>query len=343
MYVGTLATATAPSSTTSTTLTATRPAKIGQTIVIAVASGATASNDNAFTGSDTRSNTYTEQAHRFRSGTSQISILTCVVTTNIVTGDVITIGHGTQGAQLWAVWAGIFDDPTGIDTPATVTTDGGSATSLTIGPSATVAQPSQLVLAAWVFSGDVTATFQPGWEGAQVKSGTSSWRSVAVAWQYANASGTRSAQVTIGASSVWAACLIALNAPVQPQVARPDADVSGSGTVIPSGSAAAAVADDDPATTVRMASGAPQEFSLPSINTPGSMSAVKVTIEARYLSGTSGSVVLKIREGATTRATSSAITVSGVLDRYVWTLTAGEAGAITDWSNLTLRVEPTAA
>ena len=327
-----------------------RGALVGEHVLLAVGSGATSTNDAAFAGTDERGNTYSEvtagatAAHAYRSGTSQISLLLAPVTTALQATDTIDLTHGGQGAQLWAAQAHAFAGLGAVDQVATAIPN--QSTNLTVSAGAAAAQNAQLVVAAFIFSGDTAPTIPAGWSGYTVKTGTTAWRSVTMIWRYVDEPGTRSASITIGTGSVYAAVLASFNVATVPQVAVPDADISGTATVVPGGTASAALADPDPATRVDFtATGQTRRVSLAGMAKPVDTASMHVSLEGYFTSAASASVVLKLYEGATLRGTSAAIPVTAGLSRVSWVVPAAVVNAVTTggWGNLELEITGTVA
>lgn len=347
MYLGLFGTAQSEPSTSTLLLTPDRSAQVGQTIVIAAGSGATSGNDANFGATDTKGNTWVHVDHGYRSGAHQISALTCKVTTELGPGDTITIDHAGTGAALWQVAAYLFDDLGTVDVHTNMNAAGG--TGLAVGPTAgSGAQASQLVFAAFIFAGSGT-TFTPtaGWASDLQAVGVTGFRSVASTWKYVNAAGARSAAGTIAPSSTSAGVVIAVNAPVQPQVAKPTSTIIG-GTVTPGGTASHIAVSDDLATSYTDSGASPtndpKEWGLGPLSRPSDLSTLKVMVEESRVSSASGSFKIIVKEGATVRSTSSAITITSANPRwYTYSVPSGDATAIVDWTNLRVRVEETAA
>ncbi|WP_152185360.1 hypothetical protein [Segeticoccus rhizosphaerae] len=343
-HIGRVATATATTKVGSLDVALSQGVPAGHTLILAVQTQGLSGQDGPFAATDTKGNTWTQRAHRFKSGTLQLSVITCKVATALTTSDKVTITHPAADVNLWAVVIHDFDDADGFDTMAV--SDGGSM-GMNVGPTAAGAQSKQLLVAAFAYGGS-DDSFAPGsgftaGQPLQVTNG-SNYRNIAAEWSYVDATGTRSASATSLSSSAWAGAVVVFNSAAQAQELKLVADETTTGWTNVGGKAtfAAALSDGDDATFGRSPANSTgtqiYRGKLSIGSTPTTLTGHKLWVRARVPAG-SGTVQARLVQGASTViATSAAQALTGVFARFEFPLTSTQAQAITDYTNLHLEL-----
>jgi hypothetical protein len=177
----------------------------GKTIIgtIVVENGAGA--NPTITVTDTHSNSYSvdKQVNDNPTNTSATTIFSCRVTTQINSGDTITISSGGVSRSRWAVSVQAFDDILNPRLDQTASNTGVSAT-VNSGTTPTTTAANELIYAGF---GSGVRTFTPGsgFAAATTMSTTvgSTDRSLNAEWKYIAATGTQTATGTLSSSSAF--------------------------------------------------------------------------------------------------------------------------------------------
>lgn len=346
MFLGILGTATQEATAQTLALAPNRTSRVGDTIILAVGSGATSTNDNVFSATDNKGNTWTEITHQYRSGVSQISLLRSTLTSALGPADTITIAHGGVGMTLWVAAALIFDDLSATD--VAVSGQGGTGNALTL-TTAVATQNTQLVLSAFIYS-SAGQTMTPGagseWS-KQISVGSTSVRNLGLYLDYVNAAGARTGSISITSTSAWVGAVVAVNSVLQPQVVRPTSTITAGAAVTPDTMTSHAAVSDGDATSyddsVPTPTNAVKEWAIGAMTVPADLSSVKIIVEESRVNATSGSFKIILKEGTTVRSTSSAFTLTDKPVFYTYTVPSADAATVTDWTNLRVRVEETAS
>lgn len=328
----------------------------GKWLVLFVSTNALSTQNGVFSATDTAGNVWTAQGSTlFKSGTLQMAVLTSPNTHGLTTSDVITVAHASANVLLWEVSVEAFDDVTAVDVFAS---NSGANVSPASGPTAAAAQASELLLVATACGASNTITAPAGWSdsGQQTAAGSST-RNMKVQWQYVNTGGTRAGSASLANSATWGQIVIALKSGQPPQVLVPVTDETvTSWTTTPSGTSplytlvdeGSVVDITDYVTSQNTPSGQVLEFLLGLLGggtarQPTDLTAHKMHVMAR-LNGSAGSIVLKLKQGASTvLATSSALTmVPGSIQDYEFDLSSIQAALITDITQVRFHLEGTA-
>lgn len=342
-------------------LTVANAVAAGNRVIIAVETNALSTQDGVFSATDNRGNTYTVPndagqtsplglGHEFKSGTTQISILSSVLGTGLQVGDHITVAHASANVLYWGITAEAFDDTTAFDTLSHNT---GASNSPSSGPAPAADQNAQLVFVATSWGGSGVPTVPSGWDSsAMVEAAGASNRRLQAHWQYVNVGGTRSGALALGTSGSWAQIVSAWDAALPPQVLEPISDVTTTNWVKNGGTGSfaslmdEAVPDDtDFARSASNPAGQVLELLAAPGVVPPTFTQFKVRARCR-LNGSSGSVVLKLMDGASVVAASSALPVTaGSFGWYDFTLTSTQASGINTahYANLRPHLEATAS
>lgn len=334
-------------------------APIGTTVLLAVETNALSTADGNFAATDNATgggaaNVWTEVAHRFKSGTTQISLLACTLTRALTTSNTITLTHALSGTAVtvafWCVSAEAFDDLAGFDVMAV---NDGSSASATSGPTAAGAQANELAFVVTASGGTgVTLTQQAGWAASpQVDAAGASVRHLLASWKYLTSGGTRSGSTGLSASATWAQIVAVFKSAAPPQVLVPNGDVTTTNWVQTGGTAGSFFTNVDEGTTpditdfdTSQANPVSQvlEFNLAPGSVPSDLTGHKLAAYMR-LNGSAGTALLRLKQGTTTIATSGTITLTpGVWGWYTFTLNSTQAGTITDYTTLRAHIEVTA-
>lgn len=336
----------------------------GNRVIVGVETNALSAQDGPFTATDTRGNTYTVPedttqsstppkpglGHAFKSGTTQVSQLSSVLGTGLQVGDKITISHPAVNVLYWCCTAEAFDDTTAFDTLSWNT---GASNSPNSGPTPAADQNAQLLFVVTGWGGSGAPTVPSGWDSSpMVEAAGASNRRLQAHWQYVNVGGTRAGALALGSSGSWAQIVSAWDAAAPPQILEPISDVTTTNWVKNGGSGSFASLVDEPvpddtdfARSQSNPAGQVLELLAAAGSVPPTFTKFKVRARCR-LNGSSGSVVLKLMDGATVVATSSALPVAaGIFDWYDFTLSSGAASGINTahYANLRPHLEATAS
>lgn len=219
---------------------------VGQTVIMAVNLPLNAAATTQ-TVTDSKGNTWTSRQQEAATPLNyQVWIWSCKVTVALTTSDTITVGVSTTTVK-WNVLGQAFNDLSTYDQGAVAS---GSTATASAGPTGAGAQNAQLLFQAssYTDTGGTTSitpesspiAFTGPSGGKATCSPTSSPRATGVEWAYVNASGTRTASQTLGASEGWGAALVVFNvsAPVASfsnVVNGWEVAVDGTGSTAPSG------------------------------------------------------------------------------------------------------------
>lgn len=131
---------------------------------------------------------------------------------------------------------------------------------------------------------------------------------------------------------------IAAGRPNGPNQADPDATTDAGGwTTTGAASAHAALADTDDASYINTGATTTIRLSLSAVTDPGVGTGHKLVVRAKTSSG--GTITAALYEGASARKAATTIgTLQAALTNHEVTLSEAEANAITDYSNLELRL-----
>lgn len=325
---------------------------VGHTLVLAVAGTNTTGQDGSFTATDAAGNTWAEAIHCPRTGTAQESILWTKLTSQLTSGQNITITHSAAGLARVAFIADEYDDITGFDVAASNTT--GSGVNYTSGTTAAAAQNNQLLYSAVCWTGavlDWTAGTGFSSPGAQSANNGASYQNLQTEYKYVNASGTRSADGTFGASKSWGGAIAAFNTTTPAQVAYPGSDITTTGWTKVGGTGTFASTldetspdDTDYVQSPNNPSASVFEVKWQPLSTPTDPTGDTIQLRLWYLTGSSGSAGVKLYEGATLRKDFGTTTLSTTPTTYSYgPLSTGENNSISDWTNLSIRITVTAA
>jgi hypothetical protein len=328
---------------------------VGQAIVVVVSAHASAGEDNNFAATDSKGNTWSEAVHVLQTGNVQMSILWCKPTTALVSGDTIGLTHGGTSTGSVTATADVFDDIQTLD--VTQSSSSGSATTVSTGTTATGAQASQLVIGGFgwkVIAGTNDTSFTPGsgYTNSTVRQSSVSggtYRNVVLEWAYTSSVATRSGSGTVVASS-YAGAAVVFNTSTPAQDAAPATDITTTGwTTTPSGTVASVIdettpSDTDYATSPSNPSSSVLEVKFAPLGVPSSLTGHVLRVRMRANNFTTNTVRVDLYQGATLIANLAAaqvLTTSFVT--YSFSLTSGQAGAITDYTDLRFRLTATAA
>jgi hypothetical protein len=340
---------------TSWTIPLTAGCAVGQAIVVVVAAHAAAGEDNNFAATDSKGNTWAEALHVLQTGNVQMSILWCKPTTALVSGDTIGLTHGGTSTGSVTATAEVFDDIQTLD--VTQSSSSGSATTVSTGTTATGAQASQLVIGGFgwkVIAGttDKTFTAGSGYTNSTVRQSSvssTSYRNVTAEWAYTSSVATRSGSGTVLASS-YAGAAVVFNTSTPAQDAAPAADVTTTGwTTTPSGAVYSVIdettpSDADYATSPSNPSSSVLEVKFAPLGVPSSLTGHVLRVRLRANNFTTATARVDLYQGATLIANlASAQTLTSSFVTYSYSLTSGQAGAITDYTDLRFRITVSAS
>lgn len=203
-----IGTVTAANTVGAVTLTA--GARVGQTVVGAIAwesSGGTIPTISSVV--DSRGNTWTTDVSAGGAGntTVAVAIFRTRVTTALQVGDTITVTLSASRIR-WAMQYDAFDEPlpSALDKTA-VNNNPGSDTNLVSGTTAAITQPFELVYAAFAMGVGRGPVIPAGWQGsASVETAVGSTdRALQVIYQFTSAAGAQQAPLTLTTASTYAA------------------------------------------------------------------------------------------------------------------------------------------
>lgn len=207
-----LGTGTVNASNTVGAVTLAAGARVGQTVVGAIAwesSGGTIPTISSVV--DSRGNTWATEVTAGGGGntTVALAIFRTRVTTALQAGDTITVTLTTARVR-WAMQYDTFSEPlpSALDKTAQ-NNNPGSATSLVSGTTAATTQPYELVYAAFGMGAARSPSIPAGWSGTPSveTSAGSADRALQVIYQYTSAAGAQQAPLTLGVASTYAACV----------------------------------------------------------------------------------------------------------------------------------------
>lgn len=208
----------------------------GKTIVgaVAVENGPTSTTNPVFTISDTHGNTYSVDKQEFNSGTIAVAIFSCRVTTQINSGDVITISvPGTR--TKWLATLQAYDDllASPVDQSAS---NKGNSNPLSAGTTPTTTVANELVYAAFGMGVRAFTAGSGFTASTQVATSAGSGdRALNSEWKYITSTGAQTAPATLASSSTYAGAVVTykVSATNQPPTADagPDQNVTISSTV----------------------------------------------------------------------------------------------------------------
>lgn len=357
-----IATITAPLVDTSSTaagsktMPVTVAVPIGTMCVLAVATNALSAQDGSFVVTDSKGNTWTERAdagtgaaHQFKSGTIQLSVLYSKLTAALTTADTITVSHPAANVILWTGLVEAFDDLTAFDVVASAN---GASAAPASGPSAAAVQSNELLFTATAWGATPTPTVPGGYSSSpEVSAAGSSTKNLQNQWKYVTTGGTRSGSLPLSGSSSWCQVTVAFTSAAPPQILVPISDITTTGWTQTGGTSGSDWTSIDegsvPDTTDYLTSGVNPvaqvlEGALSVGSTPSDLTGHKIAAYLR-LNGAAGTALLRVKQGSTIIATSSAITLTpGVWAWYTFTLTSTQAGNITDYTTLRYHLEVTA-
>lgn len=349
-HYGRVATASNATKTGTIDIAFSQPVPAGHKLMLGVVAQGLSGQDGPFTATDTKGNTWTERAHVFKSGTLQVSLLACPVTTALTTSDLIHLSHPAADLTLWAAAVHDFDGVTDFDTSAS---SSGASTTMNVGPTPGGVQDVELCFAVYGYGG-ADDSFSPGigytaGQPVQVTNGTN-YRNIACEWSTTNGPGTRSASATSLSSSAWGAVLGVFKSGPQSQVAVPiaDVDVSGWSVVGTKPTAWQAISDGDsstgmlsPESPVGTTSGWTQ---LGPMSPPTSTDECTVTVTCRTDSASSGSIAPVLRSGtAAPFYTGTPQAITGALTTFVFTVPSSALSGVTNYDNWQIGWKPVAS
>lgn len=225
-HLGTIGTATASTSVSSFAITLTAGAPVGATVLVGIAwESAAGTVPTIASVTDSRGNTYTTTPDiAADAGTTvAVAVLRARVTTELLTGDAITVTIAAETRSRWAAQADAFDDVDAAPLDKTATNTPGSASALSSGVTAATVQAYELVYAVFGFGGGRTVTLNPGWTGGpKVESSAGSGdRGLQVIHKYVSAVGTQEGTIGLSSASTYAGAIATYTAtPADPPVAR---------------------------------------------------------------------------------------------------------------------------
>lgn len=167
--------------------------------------------------------------------------------------------------------------------------------------------------------------------------------------------GAYSGNWTVDAASQNAVMIAVWLAPAAaggtPQAVRPVSDVTTTGWTVTGGSGSFASAVDEPAaddadfvqSPNNPTGTAPLVLALGPASTPGALTGVTLSVRMQTVSATSSSVVVDVMQGTTVIASFTETGVTSAWQTFTYALTATQAGQVTDWTALRVRLKPTVA
>jgi len=208
-YVAEAVFGTKTSSGNSFTLTFNKAISSGHTLLVGVAVDTT-NGAGTLTATDSKGNTYTNNANAISSTTAGVTIFSAYITAALTTSDTLTITDSTVTHSRWAVSGSEFDNliQNGFDVKSTGT---GHSVSPSSGSTAATQNTYEVVYGAVAFGRSSSQNFTPasGYALAtQVNTAAgSSDRSMASMYRYFSASSTFAASGVLTATSTWAAAV----------------------------------------------------------------------------------------------------------------------------------------
>lgn len=197
---------------------------VGKRVVLAV-NGAALNAATSFSATDSKGNTYTQRAFAVSAVAAvdgQIAIISGAITTALTTSDTISVTCNTRSPDKWcAIGLAVDDIAGGYDVSATNT--GTTGTALATGTTGAAAQDRELLVAAFGFT-DATAArtlTMAGWTQLTkaTASPASSPRSLILAYQYIQATGTRAGTGTLSSAEAWVGAISAYKQDAPPSQA----------------------------------------------------------------------------------------------------------------------------
>lgn len=358
MYLGQLSTPFSDASSTaagSKTVPCVQAAPIGTTVMLIVATNALSTQDGSFTVTDNATgggaaNTWTERAHAFKSGTVQMSVLTCTLTRALTTAHSFTISHPAVNVIDWCVQTHAWDDLTAFDVAIAAN---GASNAPASGPTAPGAQANELTFVATAWGSTPTITDPGRWTSGPTTSaiGTSQ-KNLEVHWQYTTTGGARSGSASLSASVAWCQATVVFKSGSPPQILVPVADVNASGWVQTGGTPGNAYScinsgatpdDTSYLTSPNNPSAQPLEMLMAAGSAPIDLTGDKLRVRAR-LNGSTGNLLLRVKQGSTTIATlTSTPLTAGAIQWYEFDLSTVQAAAISGYGTLHGYLEVTAS
>lgn len=331
-----------------TTITLTSGAAVGQVVLVAFcAAPTTGAVDFSFT--DTGSNTYTVHASEYLASNDQAAVAAAKLTTALSVGSVITIVTSQSASPVSLakrnVQAWLLD---GADNTLDVTAvvDAHNATAITLTAAASTAANSMAVEVFGVNS-SAGAFTHSGWTNLTQTTSTagSANKSLVVGFKDAGTIGTviTAAPTPTTTLQPWAGVLILLEATAAATTTfYPSVDEATSGSTHSGATTwSADLSDGSDTTYVTIPNGVTVTVKLASNGLSATKTGWYVSIRGKF-NNSSGSVLLTLRQGATTIKSASQ-TFTGSLSTIQMTLNSTQAGNITDGTDLHLDMVATAA
>lgn len=328
---------------------------IGTVCMLVVSTNALSTQDGSFTATDNATgggaaNTWTERGHSFKSGTCQLSVLTCTLTRALTTSNTVTAAHAAANVLFWNISIEAYDDLTAFDVEADAT---GASVNPASGPTAAGAQNNELVLCATACGATPTITHPGGWtDSGQTVAAGASTRNQLVQWQYVTTGGTRSGVASLSASASWCSITVVMKSAAPPQILVPISDDTTTGWVQTGGTGGAfwscvnsgATPNDATfLTSPANPTSQPLKFLLSVGSAPTDLTGHKFHVRAR-LNGATGSLLLRIYSGATIIGTVTGVALTaGAIVWVEFDLSSVQAGNISPYSTIHGYLEATAA
>lgn len=226
-HLGTIATGTLSTTSSSITLTLTAGAPVGATVLLGIAWDAPSPGGVPTISSvvDSRGNSWSTTPDMSVAAGTTVAVggLRARVTTALVAGDTITVTISSAARGRWAAQADCFDDVNTSPLDKTATNAPSSSTALSTGVTAATVQATELVYCVFGFGGGRTVTIPAGWTGGpKVETSAGSGdRGLQVIHKYVSATGTQEGTLTLSTSSTYAGAIATYKStPSGPAVAR---------------------------------------------------------------------------------------------------------------------------